>query len=38
MVEYWAKNGNFPLNNNIPIFQYSTIPVIYGLEASQINS
>jgi len=37
MMEYWAKNGNVPLNNNIPTFHYSTIPVICYLEASQNN-
>jgi len=33
MMEYWFENGNIRLNNIIPIFHYSTIPAIYGLEA-----
>jgi hypothetical protein len=37
MMEYWAKNGNAALNNNIPVFHYSTIPAIYGSKASKIN-
>jgi hypothetical protein len=27
IMEYWAKNGNVSLNNNIPTFQYSIIPL-----------
>jgi hypothetical protein len=27
MMEYRVKNGNILLNNNIPTFHYSTIPI-----------
>jgi hypothetical protein len=33
MLEYWAKNQKARLNNIIPIFHFSIIPVINGLEA-----
>jgi hypothetical protein len=33
MLEYWAKNQNAGLNNSIPIFHFSIIPVIRSLEA-----
>jgi hypothetical protein len=38
VLEYWFENGNIRLNNIIPIFHYSTIPVIYGIEASKNNN
>jgi hypothetical protein len=34
VLEYGFENGNIWLNNIIPVFYYSTIPVIYGIEAS----
>jgi hypothetical protein len=35
MLEYRVKNGNVALINNIPVFHYSTIAVMFDLEAGQ---